>query len=117
MSNISEAVAQSEIPDGFSFADPTGSASPSGGGRGGGGGSADAAAQREAQRQAILEQAMTPDALARLRRVKVRGSFVVADVMMLGAMYLPSFAYVEFDPMVRHKIQLCACTFYSFDLT
>ncbi|KAL7478035.1 hypothetical protein ACHAW6_003817 [Cyclotella cf. meneghiniana] len=59
-------IAPSEIPEGFTFADPTGSAaggapSPS---------SNDAAAQREAQRQAILEQAMTPEALARLRRVK-----------------------------------------------
>lgn len=65
--NISSAgVSASEIPDGFSLAGPNG---------GGGGGPSDAAAeqakQRQAQREAILEQAMTPDALARLRRVKV----------------------------------------------
>lgn len=63
--NISSAgVSASEIPDGFSLA-----------GGGGGGGPSDTAAeqakQRQAQREAILEQAMTPDALARLRRVKV----------------------------------------------
>lgn len=62
--NIAPAgVSASEIPDGFSLAG------------GGGGGPSDAAAeqekQRQAQREAILEQAMTPDALARLRRVKV----------------------------------------------
>ncbi len=58
-------IAPSELPDGFSLA-------------GGGGGSASSAptnqnqaAQRDAQRQAVLEQAMTPEALARLRRVKV----------------------------------------------
>ena len=60
----SAGVSASEIPDGFSLA-----------GGGGGGGPSDTAAeqakQRQAQREAILEQAMTPDALARLRRVKV----------------------------------------------
>lgn len=68
--NISSAgVSASEIPDGFSLADPNS------GGIGGGGGARDPAAEEQAQRQvqrdAILEQAMTPDALARLRRVKV----------------------------------------------
>lgn len=61
-------IAPSEIPEGFTFADPTGSAA---GGGAPSPSSNDAAAQREAQRQAILEQAMTPEALARLRRVKV----------------------------------------------
>jgi hypothetical protein len=65
MSNIPANVAPSEIPDGFSLADPTGHAAA------GASKQNDAAAQRDAQRQAILEQAMTPDALARLRRVKV----------------------------------------------
>ena len=69
-------VAPSELPDGFTLAGPGG-----GGGGGGGGGSNDnsssadhraaAQQQRDAHRQAILEQAMTPEALARLRRVKV----------------------------------------------
>ena len=69
-------VAPSEIPDGFTLAGPGGTDSV-GGGHGGGGSSstaADQAAQRDAQRQAILEQAMTPEALARLRRVKVCAS-------------------------------------------
>lgn len=67
--NISSAgVSASEIPDGFSLAGPN-----SAGGAGGGGGdpAAEQAKQRQMQREAILEQAMTPDALARLRRVKV----------------------------------------------
>ncbi|KAL3779388.1 hypothetical protein HJC23_000498 [Cyclotella cryptica] len=69
MSNIPISdIAPSEIPDGFTFADPTGSAA---GGGAPSQSSNDAAAQREAQRQAILEQAMTPEALARLRRVKL----------------------------------------------
>ena len=51
----------SELPDGFSLAQ----------GGGGGGGPSEQAAQRDAQRQSILEQAMTPEALERLRRVKV----------------------------------------------
>lgn len=71
MSNIAPAdVVPSELPDGFTLAGPGGAA----GGGGGGAGSnsaADQAAQRDAHRQAILEQAMTPEALARLRRVKV----------------------------------------------
>jgi len=58
-------VAPSEIPDGFSMAGPGGAAG------GGGGAAADQAAQRDAQRQSILQQAMTPDALARLRRLKI----------------------------------------------
>ena len=67
-------VAPSELPDGFTLA---GGGAAGGGGGGAGVGSdnspADAAAQqqRDAHRQAILEQAMTPEALARLRRVKV----------------------------------------------
>jgi programmed cell death protein 5 len=67
MSGIPSDVAPSEIPDGFSLADPTGHVAAGGGPK-----QNEAAAQRDAQRQAILEQAMTPDALARLRRVKVR---------------------------------------------
>lgn len=73
MSNIPPSdIAPGEIPDGFSLADPTGHAAA------GASKQNEAAAQREAQRQAILEQAMTADALARLRRVKVR--FVVAAI-------------------------------------
>ena len=65
--NIAPAdVDASELPDGFSLAQGAG-----GGATGGGGGPSDQAAQRDAQRQSILEQAMTPEALARLRRVKV----------------------------------------------
>ena len=71
MSNIpSSDVAPSEIPDGFSLADPTGHAAA------GASKQNEASAQRDAQRQMILEQAMTPDALARLRRVKVRYSSI-----------------------------------------
>lgn len=65
--NIAPAdVDASELPDGFSLAQGGG-----GGAAGGGGGPSEQAAQRDAQRQSILEQAMTPEALARLRRVKV----------------------------------------------
>lgn len=63
--NNMEEVAASEIPDGFFLADP------SGGPKQPSSTASDQAAQRDAQRQAVLEQAMTPDALARLRRVKV----------------------------------------------
>ena len=72
-SNIAPAdVAASELPDGFSLAGGPGGAAASP--------ANDQAAQRDAQRQAILEQAMTPEALARLRRVKVNGcSFVAND--------------------------------------
>ncbi|KAL7468306.1 hypothetical protein ACHAXS_008540 [Conticribra weissflogii] len=66
--NVSDAIAPSEIPDGFTAVDPTTGASSAGGGPSP---SDAAAAQREAQRQAILERAMTPDALARLRRIKL----------------------------------------------
>ena len=90
--NISSAgVSASEIPDGFSLADPNS------GGIGGGGGARDPAAEEQAQRQvqrdAILEQAMTPDALARLRRVKVgrknesEWSFVIGDANVVDFVY------------------------------
>ena len=66
-SNISSAeVSASEIPDGFSLAN-----SGAGGMSMSGDPASEQAKQRQAQREAILEQAMTPDALARLRRVKV----------------------------------------------
>jgi DNA-binding TFAR19-related protein (PDSD5 family) len=73
---MSDDVAASEIPDGFTFADPTGAASAAAAQ----GQASGAAAQREAQRQAILEQAMTPDALARLRRVKVSTRNMTFDI-------------------------------------
>lgn len=60
--NIAPAdISASEVPDGFSL----------GPGAGGSGGVSDQAAQKAAQRESLLQQAMTPDALARLRRVKV----------------------------------------------
>ena len=54
-----------EIPGGFTAADPTNN---------GGQGDQQAAqrAAKEEQRRAILEQALTPEALARLGTVKVR---------------------------------------------
>ncbi|EED95275.1 predicted protein [Thalassiosira pseudonana CCMP1335] len=80
-----EEVAASEIPDGFFLADP------SGGPKQPSSTASDQAAQRDAQRQAVLEQAMTPDALARLRRVKLvkkdRASAVeamIANMAMQG---------------------------------
>jgi hypothetical protein len=52
------------IPDGFTAADPKGSHSQS---------EADIEAQqRQAEKEAILQQALTSDALERLRRIKVR---------------------------------------------
>eukprot|EP00580_Thalassiosira_gravida_P019127 CAMPEP_0201671122 /NCGR_PEP_ID=MMETSP0494-20130426/28650_1 /ASSEMBLY_ACC=CAM_ASM_000839 /TAXON_ID=420259 /ORGANISM="Thalassiosira gravida, Strain GMp14c1" /LENGTH=150 /DNA_ID=CAMNT_0048152385 /DNA_START=36 /DNA_END=488 /DNA_ORIENTATION=+ len=70
-SNIAPAnVAASEVPDGFSLAGPGGNGGGASAG-GGGGANNQAQQQRDAQRQSILEQAMTPDALARLRRVKL----------------------------------------------
>uniref|UniRef100_A0A7S2MQ27 Uncharacterized protein n=1 Tax=Helicotheca tamesis TaxID=374047 RepID=A0A7S2MQ27_9STRA len=65
MDNISTDVDPSEIPEGFTAANPSGA----------GGAAADEkqneAQQRQAQKEAILEQALTPDALARLRRIKL----------------------------------------------
>jgi len=61
--NIAPAdISASEVPDGFSLGPGAG---------GGGGGVSDQVAQKAAQRESILQQAMTADALARLRRVKV----------------------------------------------
>jgi hypothetical protein len=57
-----------EIPDGFSAADPTNN-----GGAGGGGDPQEAKNQeKEGQRKAILDQALTPEAFARLGTIKVR---------------------------------------------
>lgn len=53
-----------DIPEGFTAADPTGAP--------GAGGKASAEAQaKEEQKRSILEQALTPEALARLGTVKV----------------------------------------------
>mmetsp|Transcript_24432 Transcript_24432/g.37358 ORF Transcript_24432/g.37358 Transcript_24432/m.37358 type:complete len:152 (-) Transcript_24432:472-927(-) len=66
-----------EIPDGFSAADPTGmgGGAPGGGGGGGpGGGGGDQAQQAAAkaeQRRSVLEQALTPEAIARLGTLKL----------------------------------------------
>lgn len=70
---ISTEVSAEEIPEGFTAADPNNPDAAAAAGGGGGGASA-AAAQAEAaqaQREAILQQALTPDALARLRRIKL----------------------------------------------
>jgi programmed cell death protein 5 len=52
-----------DLPDGFTSADPN--AGPEVG-------RSDDAKGKEEQKQAILQQALMPDALARLRRIKVR---------------------------------------------
>lgn len=67
MDNLAPAkVDPGELPDGFTSADPNGG-SASGAAAG-----ANAEAQgKEEQKQAVLQQALTPDALARLRRIKV----------------------------------------------
>lgn len=59
----------SDVPAGFSMADPNGGTTHAAAG----GGAADDAQNNAAQQQqqAILEQALTPDALARLRRIKL----------------------------------------------
>jgi len=52
------------LPDGFTSADPNAAA---------GAAATNAESQgKEEQKQAVLQQALTPDALARLRRIKVR---------------------------------------------
>lgn len=59
----------SDVPAGFSMADPNGGTTHAAAG----GGAADDAQNNAAQQQqqAILEQALTPDALARLRRINL----------------------------------------------
>eukprot|EP00549_Striatella_unipunctata_P025179 CAMPEP_0118695656 /NCGR_PEP_ID=MMETSP0800-20121206/13329_1 /TAXON_ID=210618 ORGANISM="Striatella unipunctata, Strain CCMP2910" /NCGR_SAMPLE_ID=MMETSP0800 /ASSEMBLY_ACC=CAM_ASM_000638 /LENGTH=142 /DNA_ID=CAMNT_0006594515 /DNA_START=88 /DNA_END=516 /DNA_ORIENTATION=+ len=61
-------IGANEVPEGFTTADPTGKSS-------GNNGSSDFAASKKAaaaaQKESILEQALTPEALARLRRVKL----------------------------------------------
>lgn len=54
----------SDLPQGFSAQDPSGA------GAGSSGGAAEKQ-QENAQKQGILEQALTPEALARLRRIKL----------------------------------------------
>jgi len=58
-----------DVPEGFTVADPNSSAGSgsAGAAASSGGGSAD----QDAQKKAILEQALTPDALARLNRIKL----------------------------------------------
>lgn len=67
-SNVAPAdIAPSDLPDGFTLEGP-GQAFEGSGGRSR---ATDRTAEQDAQRQAILEQVMTPGALARLRRVKI----------------------------------------------
>jgi programmed cell death protein 5 len=66
MENLSSNISPSEIPDGFSTADPTGAGPAPGGGNK----QAEEAMRKQAQTQAILERALTPDALARLGTLK-----------------------------------------------
>ena len=65
MDNL-QSVNVNEIPDGFSATDPTGSAQP---------GASDAQTakrqEQKAQKESILEQVLTPEALTRLRRIKL----------------------------------------------
>lgn len=80
-----------EIPEGFSAFDPTDSAragvssSLSSSASATGGASQTAAqvtnAAQEEQRRAILEQALTPEALARLGTIKVRGSLLITPLV------------------------------------
>mmetsp|Transcript_13682 Transcript_13682/g.37820 ORF Transcript_13682/g.37820 Transcript_13682/m.37820 type:complete len:135 (-) Transcript_13682:222-626(-) len=59
-------ISPQDIPDGFKAQDPHNGAA--------GGDAANAAAQKQAmeeQKQAVLQQALTPDALARLNRIKL----------------------------------------------
>ncbi len=68
-------ISPDEIPDGFTAAGPGGGA---------GGGADQAAAKKQAveeQRRALLEQAMTPEALARLGTLKVRWNEIKLDEM------------------------------------
>jgi programmed cell death protein 5 len=73
MDNIAPALIDpSELPDGFSSSDPNAGAG------GGGGASSSHASEQQAkqaavaqQRESVLEQALTADALARLRRIKM----------------------------------------------
>lgn len=74
MDNIAPAIVDpTELPAGFTSADPNAAAAQ-------GGGSASTATgeaqQKEEQKQAVLQQALTADALARLRRIKVRTIFI-----------------------------------------
>ena len=63
-SNIAPAdIDASELPSGYTLASGAGSGQQTP--------AQEQAVQKDAQRQAVLEQAMTPEALARLRRVKV----------------------------------------------
>jgi programmed cell death protein 5 len=65
MDNLAPAqLAANELPDGFTAADPQGGA---GGGAAGGGNSS----EQDDQKMAILQQTLTPEALARLRRIKL----------------------------------------------
>jgi hypothetical protein len=65
-----------DIPEGFTAADPTGAP--------GAGGKASAEAQaKEEQKRSILEQALTPEALARLGTVKVSVSSAKIHVSFL----------------------------------
>jgi programmed cell death protein 5 len=65
MDNLAPAnIAAGELPEGFTSADPQGGAVAAGGGGGG-------SSEKDDQKMAILQQTLTPEALARLRRIKL----------------------------------------------
>lgn len=57
-----------EIPEGFTAADPNGGGGTSNQGQ--------AVAAKEEQKRSVLEQALTPEAIARLGTIKVRAWFI-----------------------------------------
>lgn len=63
MENLQPVTNVDELPDGFSSVDPNATTAAASGGGG--------EPNREEQTQAILVQALTPDALSRLRRIKL----------------------------------------------
>mmetsp|Transcript_21121 Transcript_21121/g.29596 ORF Transcript_21121/g.29596 Transcript_21121/m.29596 type:complete len:141 (+) Transcript_21121:85-507(+) len=64
---ITQDLKPDEIPEGFSAIDPTKGPAPAAGNKG----QTSAAQEKEAQKRSILEQALTPEALARLGTIKL----------------------------------------------
>lgn len=94
MNNLQAVPSAGDLPEGFTQGAPS-SGAPAGGGDTSAGSQAQQQRQMamEEQKQAILEQALTPDALARLRRIKlvkaataIEVENVIASMAMAGSL-------------------------------
>ena len=121
MDNLKPISNPNEIPEGFSRVDPNAAGAASGGG-GGGGGAGGGSNNREEQMQMILEQALTSDALARLRRIKLVKDVTtvektIVSMVMTGKLLEPITEGKLIEMLERSNMAKASSSAASFSTT